>query len=125
MGRTNDIVARLRLGDMQAIEDSVDLVPFKLCVDTMLQEGVASSCFEHSNAFVSIARDLNVAHAFGTKNLIHHSTPLGLEVIKAGNVSLVEDYNCWLIREQRFDGVKQLTLRFDGVTALLRDIHEV
>ena len=124
-GRTDDVIARLGLCDMQAVEDCVDLVALELRIDTMLEERVASGSLENHDALVRVTGALHVPDALCIDDLVDHSAALGREVVQLGDISLVEDEDGGLVGEQGLDGMEELALRFNRVAALLGKVHEV
>ena len=54
-GCANDIVARLRLCDVEAVEDGIDLVSLELRVASVLEKRVARGCLERRDSIVGVA----------------------------------------------------------------------
>ena len=123
--RADDVVARLGLRDVEAVEDRVDLVALELRVDAVLEQGVARGRLERRDAVVGVARDLDVAHVLGVGDLVDERAALRREVVEAGDVRLVDDEHGGLVGEEGLDGVEELALGLDRVPALLGEIHEV
>ena len=121
----NDVVACLGLRDVEAVEDGVDLVSLELRVNSVLEKRVAGGRLERRDAVVRVTRDLDVVHALGIDDFVDESAPLRGEVVEARNVDLVNNEDGGLVGEEGLNGVEELTLRFDRVSALLGKIHEV
>ena len=121
----NDVVAGLRLRDVETVENRVDFVALELRVDTVLEKRIAGSGLERHDTLVGVAGHLHVPHTLRVDNLFHQCTALGCKLIEFRNIGLVQDKHGGLVGKEGLDSVEELALRLDGVPALLGEIHEV
>ena len=83
----NDIVARLRLCDVEAVEDNIVLVSLELRVDWVLEKCVAHGGLERRDPIVCVTRDLNMTHDLGINDLVDESAALRGKVVGAATSS--------------------------------------
>jgi hypothetical protein len=106
----NDVVPRFRLGDVDPVDDGVDLAPLHFGVDSVGKEGIAGFVFEVHNAFFGVTGYLDTLDVFLVDDLLHESSGVGVEVLESHDIDFVDDEKGRFSVEEGFDGVEKFTL---------------
>jgi hypothetical protein len=109
--RADDVVARLRLRDVNAVCNRGELSALELAVHAMREQRVARLGFELHYALVRVTRNLNVLDVWRVDDLVHERAVVLAEVIESSHVDLIQDEHDRLASEERLDGMKKFALR--------------
>jgi hypothetical protein len=91
---------------MNPVDDSVNFVALKLCIDALCKESIAGFIFEIHNAFLGITRHLHALDTLSVNNVLHKRAVIRCKVFEACDIDLVDNKQGRLSRKQRFDGVE-------------------
>lgn len=116
--RSNDIVSRLRLGDVDLVGNRVDSSSLELGLDSMSEKSIASGVSNVHDAFLRVARGLNHGDVAGGNDLVDKCEVLGRKIGESGDIDLVDDEESGLVGEKRLDRVEELALH-DGAKVMV------
>lgn len=106
----NHIVPRFGLRDMYPIDHGVDLASLQLALHALREKEIAGFGFEVHNAFVGVARDLDVRDVGGGDDFVDEGTRGGDEVVETGDVDFVDHEHDGFAGKEGFDGVEEFAL---------------
>ncbi|PPQ80217.1 hypothetical protein CVT25_003570 [Psilocybe cyanescens] len=89
--RADNIVSRLRLRDMDAVDDRVNLGPLHLGVHAVREERIARPVLDLHDAFFRVAGNLHVLHVLLVDDLLDHRAGVRVHVFEAFYVDFVND----------------------------------
>ena len=120
-----EVISSFWLGDVDSVEDRVDLSSLDLVSNPVSQQRVARLGLEFHDTLLGVTRDLDAGYAFLVDDLVYKSTIFGGEVIEAHDIYFVDNKDGRFVGKEGFDRMEEFALGLDTIAALLAEIHKV